>query len=364
MHLGRIRRSCSWGGASLCSPAQLVTRSQRSHSSLLLSSTWLYREAMSWEGAWERLGHRRFLHTLALASAGVVDVSGGEDFYSLLGVSPQANVKEIKKAYYDMMRQCHPDVSDSEDDEEVMNFCIVLNEIYETLTDPDKRAIYDEVAGFSEESINPFMDPSFPRDQVFVDEYTCIGCRNCTNVAPSSFAIEEDFGRARVYRQGADTEEKLQEAIDTCPVSCIHWVSSPQLALLEEAMVKMDRVAVWSLMSGGGANKDVFTEASLAWEKRRAKARKKQEQATWAAFWSGVAQASEGAMGAQMQDAARRASAAYEEGTKAGTRDMRDIAALSARAARASRVWKQWQESEQANGRKLALSASSSSWDE
>lgn len=47
----------------------------------------------------------------------------------------------------------------------------------------------------------------------------------CTNVCPSSFAIEEDYGRARVMRQGVDTEDKLQEAIDTCPVSCIHWVS-------------------------------------------------------------------------------------------------------------------------------------------
>jgi hypothetical protein len=25
-------------------------------------------------------------------------------------------------------------------------------------------------------------------------------------------------------RQGLDTPEKQQEAIDTCPVSCIHWV--------------------------------------------------------------------------------------------------------------------------------------------
>ena len=53
----------------------------------------------------------------------------------------------------------------------------------------------------------------------------CIGCRNCNNVCPQTFGMEEEWGRARVMQQGVDTESKLQEAIDTCPVSCIHWVS-------------------------------------------------------------------------------------------------------------------------------------------
>jgi ferredoxin len=55
--------------------------------------------------------------------------------------------------------------------------------------DPDRRATYDALMGFSAESINPFADGSLPADQVFVDEYTCIGCRNCCNVCPSSFAL-------------------------------------------------------------------------------------------------------------------------------------------------------------------------------
>lgn len=37
--------------------------------------------------------------------------------------------------------------------------------------------------------------------------------------------------------------DKLQEAIDTCPVSCIHWVTAPQLTLLEESMARMERVS-------------------------------------------------------------------------------------------------------------------------
>lgn len=60
--------------------------------------------------------------------------------------------------------------------------------------------------------------------QVFVDELTCIGCHNCTNVCPKTYAMEPDFGRARVMQQKIDTDELLQESIDCCPVDCIHWV--------------------------------------------------------------------------------------------------------------------------------------------
>ena len=42
--------------------------------------------------------------------------------------SPRADVKEIKLAYYSIMKDCHPDLSG---DEESTEFCMLLNEIYE-----------------------------------------------------------------------------------------------------------------------------------------------------------------------------------------------------------------------------------------
>ncbi len=39
-----------------------------------------------------------------------------------------ADVKDIKRAYYGMMRECHPDRSQ---DEDATEFCILLNEIYQ-----------------------------------------------------------------------------------------------------------------------------------------------------------------------------------------------------------------------------------------
>jgi ferredoxin len=69
---------------------------------------------------------------------------------------------------------------------------------------------------------------------VYVDEVTCIGCKHCAHVAPNTFYIESEFGRSRVYNQDGDIEEVVQEAIDTCPVDCIHWVDYTKLKQLEE----------------------------------------------------------------------------------------------------------------------------------
>lgn len=68
---------------------------------------------------------------------------------------------------------------------------------------------------------------------VYVDEATCIGCRYCSHVANNTFYIEPDYGRSRVIRQDGDPDELIQEAIDTCPVDCIHWVNYAELAELE-----------------------------------------------------------------------------------------------------------------------------------
>ena len=48
--------------------------------------------------------------------------------------SPGATEKEIKQAYYRVMRACHPDVAvslDEEDDGEAGEVCVFVNDIYE-----------------------------------------------------------------------------------------------------------------------------------------------------------------------------------------------------------------------------------------
>ena len=51
-----------------------------------------------------------------------------------LAQSPDASEREIKQAYYKVMRACHPDVAmslDEEDDGEAAEVCVFVNDIYE-----------------------------------------------------------------------------------------------------------------------------------------------------------------------------------------------------------------------------------------
>jgi ferredoxin len=68
---------------------------------------------------------------------------------------------------------------------------------------------------------------------VYVDEHTCIGCTNCAMIAQSTFYMNQEHGRARVFQQWGDDDETIQIAIETCPVDCIHYVPFEELAKLE-----------------------------------------------------------------------------------------------------------------------------------
>lgn len=58
--------------------------------------------------------------------------------------------------------------------------------------------------------------------KVYVDEETCIGCTLCTQICPKVFKMM-DNGKSRAVKPSGDKEDKIQQAIDACPVQCIHW---------------------------------------------------------------------------------------------------------------------------------------------
>jgi len=90
---------------------------------------------------------------------------------------------------------------------------------------------HSEVSGFE-----PVLGGDLRERAVWVDEAVCIGCRYCAHVATNTFAIEPNLGRSRAIRQDGDSSERIQEAIETCPVDCIHWVQFEDLPELKRQL--------------------------------------------------------------------------------------------------------------------------------
>ena len=66
------------------------------------------------------------------------------NYYEILGVAKDFSEEQLKKAYRKLARKYHPDVTDEPDGETRFK---EIQEAYEVLRDPDKRAHYDAFGG-------------------------------------------------------------------------------------------------------------------------------------------------------------------------------------------------------------------------
>ncbi len=69
-------------------------------------------------------------------------------YYALLGLHPSASPIEIRRAYRELSKRYHPDTTDLPTDRATRKFQ-ELNEAYATLSNPERRVMYDQKIGYS-----------------------------------------------------------------------------------------------------------------------------------------------------------------------------------------------------------------------
>lgn len=129
-----------------------------------------------------------------------------KDYYQTLGVARDAPVEDIRKAYRQLARKYHPDVSKEPDANARMK---EVNEAWAVLQDPEKRAAYDQVG----RGYQPGQDFRPPPDWDAGFEFSGNGFSTDEAAGFSDF-FSEIFRRRNFQARGQDHHAKVLLDID------------------------------------------------------------------------------------------------------------------------------------------------------
>lgn len=133
-----------------------------------------------------------------------------KDYYQVLGVDRGASDDEVKKAYRKLARKHHPDLNPSKDAQSRMQ---EINEAYEVLHDPERRAAYDRVGqgwrGGQEFRPPPGWDAGFEFSGAPADDAAY------SDFFESLFgAARQHSARAHARARGEDHHAKILISVD------------------------------------------------------------------------------------------------------------------------------------------------------
>ena len=123
------------------------------------------------------------------------------DYWSLLGLKPDSDLQQLKRAFRKEARKWHPDLNNNDINAEER--FKLINEAYAILSDPRKRLAWEQNHDFYSKNHDPFKE-GFPSYEKYVS--VVLGLENITET------VDDDQGKD-IY-QNLDLEEDLSEFHD------------------------------------------------------------------------------------------------------------------------------------------------------
>ena len=139
------------------------------------------------------------------------------DYYEVLGVPRKATAQEIKRAYRQLARKHHPDLQPAAERAKAGERFKEINEAYEVLSDPEKRAKYDAL-GSDWKSGMDFTPPpgtGWSAPQGGTEEWG--GFESFSDFFSSLFEQPSSGGRrggVRITMPGSDVEVELPVTLE------------------------------------------------------------------------------------------------------------------------------------------------------
>ncbi|MFH1592280.1 MAG: molecular chaperone DnaJ [Candidatus Woesearchaeota archaeon] len=156
-----------------------------------------------------------------------------EDYYEILGIPGNASKEEIKKAYKNLAKKYHPDITKDKSTEAKFK---EVSEAYAVLSDDQKRAQYDQ---FGHEG----FDQRFSQEDIFrnfnFDVFRDFGFGDFDNI------FDVFFGGRRTRRRGADLRYDLEVAFE-------------ESAFGTKKQIQIPRNEICSTCEGSGAHNNNF----------------------------------------------------------------------------------------------------------
>ncbi|KAL3918351.1 MAG: hypothetical protein SGILL_004279 [Bacillariaceae sp.] len=165
-----------------------------------------------------------WLNTLASISAEEVE-------YNIKEANRADKVRQMQEWGFDQETIKNTFGVEVDDSKEVEDELEGMKAYRETTYEDDEDL--KKVESHTKVELDPETEEPIRQQMVYVDEHTCIGCTNCAMIAQSTFFMDDEHGRARVFNQWGDDDETIAVAIETCPVDCIHYVPFDELKRLE-----------------------------------------------------------------------------------------------------------------------------------